>query len=556
MEDFMNSATPTSYGLTYGYNGTEAPGAELAFGMLGAYVQDEWSLSDVFRLTYGLRMDLPVPLNRLPSNPAISNLTFADGRKIDVSVWPTAQWQYSPRLGFRWDVKNDRSIILTGGTGLFTGMLPFVWYTNQPTNSGVLQNALDPLTNIPAGFPFYPDYRDAITAHPDIFPGRPAERAPGAICFVDPGFKMPQVWRNSVGADIQLPLNFMLSLNALYTRDIYNVTQINVNEKAPVDRFNGNDNRYYYPARDNRVNTGVSSAMMLTNGDEKGYQYSLNAVLTKKFENGFYGMLSYTYSQSRDMTANPGSTASSAWSSNVAVNSLNAPGLSYSSFAVPHRLIANVSYEIEYLKHLKTTFALFYTGYHTGRISYTAANTPDRNNYDLNGDGNSSDLLYIPASKDELIFTDYTSNGQTYTKEEQAADFWNFIEGNSYLTSRKGKYAERYGDLKPWLNRFDFKVTQDFFINLGGKRYALQASLDVLNAGNMLNSAWGIYTQNGLASYDNLRPLRYIGMTDDKRPVYQIAANNHDDFLQKSTWTGSLTTDSTWGMLLGLKAIF
>lgn len=555
MEDFMNNAKPTSYGLTYGYNGNDAPGAELNFGMIGVYGQDEWSISNVFKLTYGIRFDMPVYMNDLASNKAISALKFNDNRTIDVSKWPSAKVLFSPRVGFKWDVKNDRSIMINGGTGLFTGMLPFVWFTNQPTNSGVLQNTLDPLTNIPDNFGFYPNYKDAIAQHPDLFPTTPAEKAPGSICFVDPKFKMPQVWRSSIGADIQLPANFMLSLNALYTRDVYNVVQENVNEKAATERFSGNDNRYYYPTKDNRVDKSVSSAMMLTNGDEKGYQYSLNAVLTKKFEHGFFGMISYTYTGAKDLTANPGSSASSAWSSNSAVNSLNDPGLSYSSFSTPNRLIANVSYEIEYLKHMKTTFSLFYTGYNTGRVSYTASN-------DLNGDGNTSDLLYIPSSKDELLFKDIAdSKGNvTYAKEQQATDFWNFVENNNYLSSRKGKYAQRFGDLKPWINRFDLKISQDFYANLGGRKYGVQVSLDMLNIGNLLNSAWGVYKTNGLANYDNVRPLKYVGVSEDKRPIYQVNTNSPSntsaDFIKNSSWTADPTTSSTWGMMLGVKLMF
>jgi hypothetical protein len=556
MEDFMNGAQPLTYGLTYGYNGKDAPGSELAFGMFGWYAQDEWSLSDAFRLTYGLRLDLPVALNSLGSNPAISALTFAGGRKIDVSQWPTFSWQVSPRVGFRWDVKKDRSILINGGTGLFTGSLPFVWFTNQVTNSGLLQNTLDPLTNLPEGFPFEPNYKDLMAKYPNLFPSRPSTKAPGSICVVDPDFKMPQVWRSSLGADIQLPLGFLLSLNALYTRDVYNVTQVNLNEKAPTGHFTGKDDRAFYTMRDaknrdNRINTGVSSAMMLTNGHEKGYQYSLNAVLTKRFEHGFYGMISYTYTDARDLTANPGSTASSAWSSNTAVGSLNDPGLSYSSFAVPHRIVANLSYEINYANHWKTTLGLFYSGSNTGRMSYTVSN-------DLNGDGYSSDLLYVPASKDALLFTDQVNKAGevTYSKEQQATDFWNYVQGNSYLRKHEGKYVKRYGDLQPWLNRFDFKVTQDFYLNLGKRRYGLQASLDILNVGNLLNSSWGIYKQNGLASYNNIRPLTYKGLTADNQPIYQVNAASSEQFKTNSEWSPTVTTNSTWGMLLGLKVLF
>jgi len=71
-------------------------------------------------------------------------------------------------------------------------------------------------------------------------------------------------------------------------------------------------------------------------------------------------MFAYTYTLAKDITANPGSAAYSAFSSNTAVGSLNDPGLSYSNFATPHKLIGNISYRIEYAKHLATTISLVY----------------------------------------------------------------------------------------------------------------------------------------------------------------------------------------------------
>ncbi|MCS2302497.1 hypothetical protein NXX23_07625 [Bacteroides ovatus] len=70
----------------------------------------------------------------------------------------------SPRLGFNWDIKGDRSIVLTGGTGLFTGLLPFVWFTNQPTNAGQMQNMVEFETSeLPANFAFNPNYKETLT---------------------------------------------------------------------------------------------------------------------------------------------------------------------------------------------------------------------------------------------------------------------------------------------------------------------------------------------------------------------------------------------------------
>lgn len=550
MEDFMNNAKPTSFGLTYGYGGNDAPGAELAFGMGGIYIQDEWTVTDQFKMTGGLRLDLPFYFNDLPKNNAISELTFVNGQKVDVSKWPKGRVLFSPRFGFNWDIMGDRSILLTGGTGLFTGLLPFVWFTNQPTNSGMLQNTLDPLTNIPDNFTFAANYKELFERYPDLFPQEAAEKAPGAICVVDRDFKMPQVWRSSLGVDFELPLSFKLSLGGMYTRDVHSIVQKNINETEASSTFEGPDHRQYWPKGTNRVNSGVSNAMVLTNGKEKGYQYSFNATLSKRFEYGVSGSFAYTYTAAKDLTANPGSSASSAWSSNVAVNSLNDPGLSYSSFAVPHRLVGNIAYEVGNEKH-KTTFSLFYRGSQTGRKSFTYSN-------DMNGDGNTSDLIYIPNSKEELQFADMkNSDGDvTFSAADQQQAFWNYVEGNSYLSGRKGKYAQRYGYLDPWIHQFDLKITHDWYVNIGSRKYGLQVSLDVLNVGNMFKSTWGTYKKVGLSNYDNIRPLKLASVTSGNVPVYQLNAASVEAFEQGTEWIYNATTSSTWGMQLGFRLTF
>lgn len=560
MDAFMTDAKPTDYGLTYGYGGVDAPGAELNFGMGGAYVQDEWWITENFRFTYGLRLDVPMYLDKMAGNAAIlgdgtsdnPGVVFADSRKIDVSQWPSTKILYSPRIGFKWDVKGDKSVVLNGGTGIFTGLLPFVWFTNQPTNAGVIQNTVELTgTGVPSDLTFETNYKDVIAAYPTTFPSSKVS-IPGSIAFVDPEFKLPQVWRSSLGADIELPYAFDLSLNGLFTRDIYNVTQINVNEKAPTLKFTGSgaDNRPYYVNNaninnDRRYVSSVSSAMMLANGDKKGYQYSLNASLSKRFVNGFTGMVSYTFTDARDLTANPGSSASSAWSSNVAVGSLNDPGLSYSSFAVPHRIIANVSYEFTLLDKAKTTVSLFYSGSNTGRVSYTGSN-------DMNYDGNISDLMYIPSTKDELTFT---ANG-TYTIDQQKQDFWSYVEGNKYLSSRKGKYAERYGDLRPWRNTFDFRIAENFDTKIAGRTYGIEVSLNALNIGNMINSSWGAYKTMGVLNYDNVALLKLKSISTDGVPTYQLNATNSQAFVNNTTWKYNVSTSSTWGMILGCKFTF
>ena len=425
VDDFVNGADPSGFGVTYGYNGNDAPGAILTFGFLAGYLQDEWQVSPRFKATYGIRFETPFYLDKMQDNPAISALTFADGRKMDVATWPKNQLLISPRFGFNYDVLGDRSLQVRGGTGLFTGMLPFVWFTNQPTNSGVLQVpeiGWGPGNTNLAGLEFHPDYKAFIASRPDLFPQSPSTLPVGSsLAQVGKDFKFPQIWRSNLGVDIELPWNTVFTLEGIFSKDINAIKQININEAAPAGLMMGSDPRPFWTTK--AVVSSVASAMELTNTHE-GYQASLTAQLTKNFRNGFSGMFAYTYTIAKDVTANPGSAAYSAFSSNTAVGSLNNPGLSYSNFATPHKLVGDLSYRIEYAKYFATTISLVYQGYQTGRWSYIYSN-------DLNGDGISSDLMYIPSAADDILFADY--NGMS--ADDQRNAFWNYVNNNKYLNA-------------------------------------------------------------------------------------------------------------------------
>ncbi|MFN8256638.1 MAG: carboxypeptidase regulatory-like domain-containing protein [Bacteroidales bacterium] len=558
VDDFIADAQPSGFGVTYGYNGNDAPGAELSFGLGAIYAQDEWRVSSKIKLTYGIRIEMPFYFDDLEGNPAIDTINF-NGTHMSVGEWPESKLLFSPRLGFNWDVKGDRSIQVRGGTGIFTGLLPFVWFTNQPTNSGLIQSpeigwgSQGGQANL-AGLTFHPDYKQFIADNPNLFPQTPGTIPNNSsLVEVSKDFKMPQVWRSNLAVDVELPFNMVFTGEAIFGKDINAVQQININE-APAngEAMVGPDSRpFWLTSGARKYKSTVGSAVVLKNTDE-GYQYSLTAQLTKNFSHGFSGMFAYTYSKAMDITANPGSAAYSAYSSNVAVNSLNDPGLSFSNFATPHSLVGHISYKIEYGNMFATTFSLAYRGYQQGRWSYTYSN-------DLNNDGISSDLMYIPKTEDELTFVNYVAApGDTMFAADQAATFWNYINNNEYLSSRKGQYAERYGEVRPWIHRFDIKIIQDIFSNFGSNRkYTLQLSLDLLNVGNMLNDSWGTFTYNALSSFDNVRPLTRVALpTANTAPTFRLNANSISAFNTASTLTKSVSTSSTWGALLGIRFIF
>jgi len=552
LDDFINNAKPTAFGITYGYEGQDIEGVKMSFGLASAYVQDEWQINKDFKLTYGVRAELPLYHNKLVDNPAVSAMDF-NGYTMKLGEWPNSKIQINPRVGFNWDVKGDRSIQVRGGTGIFSGVLPFVWFTNQPTASGTVQSPEIGLTaaKLPADFRFNPDFKQQVANYPTLFPPTMSSTlASGAsLAEVNKDFKMPQIWRSNIAGDFELPGNMIFTLEALYSKDINAIVQKNVNLPDANRVFSGPDKRAYWVG--NKVNSNVSSAMVLSNSS-KGYQAFVTAQLVKNFQYGFSGMLAYTFNVSKDVSSNPGSSAYSAWTSNLDAFNLNDPQLSYSNFSVPHRVIGSISYRIEYAKHFATSISLYYNGSATGRSSFAYSN-------DMTGDGAVSDLIYIPNNKYELTFVDVVSGGNVVmSAADQRDKFYEYVINDPYLKKHQGEYAERFGAVNSWRNRWDVKVLQDVFSDFGrDHRYTLQLSLDIVNAANLLSKNWGIYKRSGLSNqYGVIMPLTYKGVNPGGEPTYTLNAKNFEDFDAKNQMINQVNTGSTWGMQLGIRLIF
>jgi len=545
---------PTAFAITYSFDpNNPKPVAELGFGQLAAYAQDEYNLLDNLKITYGIRFDVPLYLNELKSNPAVAALTFDNNVKLDLGKWPETKVIPSPRVGFNWDVFKNRVLKVRGGTGIFTGRLPFVWFTNQPTNSGMLQNTVE-LTSTATldSIKFNPDpfynmgatnYNTTTKTHDPLFPTTAGTKSPSSIAAIDPQFKMPQVWRTSLAADIKLPLDMSLTLEGTYTQDINAIVQKNLNLKpADIAHYDGPDRRPVWSTAGRKVYSNLSEVMLLTNTN-RGYSWTFTAQLNFPIVRNFNGMFAYTASMAKDITGNPGSQAASAWSNNLSVRGQNDLDLSYSQYLTPHRLVGSLSYRFEYLKHAATTISVFYSGYVAGNFSYRYSN-------DFNNDGVNADLIYIPKDQTEITFEDYIVGGVVkYTAAQQASAFWAYVAQDKYLRNHLGQYAERNAAFFPWYHRFDVKILQDIFVNIGGKRNSLQVSADILNFGNLLNPNWGVRKELTLNN-GSILSSRIVS----NKPVFKMVEAGGK--LPTSTFKNVNTTASTWGLQIGLRYTF
>jgi hypothetical protein len=552
LSDFLSGATPVDFALTYGTNGELVPSNAVVFNQIGAYIQDEWSPVQNFKLTVGLRADNLSFINDIMTNNAILDLDFG-GRNINTGEWPKPKINMSPRVGFTWDVMGDKSFMVRGGTGIFTGRLPLVFFTNMPSNAGMNQILMKIQTRFnPDGTVASRDDRlDLLTGGMITDVNEMIETmgfqtvvtpedgsVPSSIAGVDPGFRMPQVWKNSAAVDYKVPVEFPFTVTAegIFTKNINAVILDNYNVMKPGaswEKFSGPDDRYIYPA--DFEYTSVRDACVLMNTNE-GYGYTINLTLNAEPVTNLDIMAAYTKTEMKEVSGMPGSNANSAWVGLVTVNGPNNATVQRSQYVVPDKVIASVSYRIPYLNdHMASAFSVFFTGTTPYGNSFIYSN-------DMNGDGVTNDLIYIPKERGEISFV---------TGADENA-FFDFIEQDKYLSKHKGEYAEAYAARAPWVNRIDFRFVQDFSIKAGSTTNTLQLSLDLLNAGNLLNSNWGVYKNMAASNYGAI--LSYEGHDINNVPSFSM--EQVDSAYPTETYSTYLNINQCWRLQLGLRYIF
>jgi hypothetical protein len=552
MTDFLSGAAPVDFALTYGANGELVPSNAVKFNQIGAYIQDEWNPLQNFKLTAGLRADNLSFVDDIITNNAILNLDFG-GEHINTGEWPTPKINLSPRVGFTWDVSGDKSLVVRGGTGMFTGRLPLVFFTNMPSNAGMNQllmkvqtrfnsdgtvNTRDARLDLLAG-DIITDVNDMISTLGFQTVVTPEDGSvPSSIAGVDKNFRMPQVWKSSAAVDYKLPVDFPLSVTAegIFTKNINAVMLDNYAVKDPDaswTKFAGPDDRYIFPS-DFLYNT-VKDASVLTNTNE-GYGYTLNLSVNAEPVQNLDIMASYTKTEMQEVSGMPGSNANSAWVGLATVNGPNNATVQRSQYVVPNKVIGSVSYKIPYLNdHMSSTFGLFYSGLTPYGNSFIYSN-------DMNGDGVTNDLIYIPKAKGDIAFVS--------AADEDA--FFAFMEQDKYLSKHKGEYAEANAARSPWVNRIDFRFVQDFSIKAGTSNNTLQFSVDVLNFGNLLNSEWGVNKNMAVSKYGSI--LRYEGRDEGNAPTFSMV--QVDGAYPTESYSTYLSLSQVWSLQIGLRYIF
>ncbi len=560
VDDFINGAVPEVVCLTYGYGSETKPAARVQFNKAGIYAQDEWNITKNFKLTYGLRLDgLFFNNGDLMTNNAILALDYYDNdgnvRHIDTGKWPSSKLIVQPRVGFSWDVFGNKVLKVRGGSGLFSGRLPLVFFTNMPTNGGLVQyqavltDLNNDMTPFAGGLVVDANGKPTAAALRDklIGMGYPAEvnpdmgTVPSQIAAVDPKFKMPMVWKTSLAVDYQIPVSFPFSVTVegIFNKNINAacISDWSIPSVAGFARFNGADNRPIYPSGFRQG----KAAYMLSN-TSKGYGWIANVTLNADPTNWLSLMAAYTHTVNKELTGMPGSDASSAFTYIPSVDGPNYMKLHNSQYVTPDRFIVSATGHDKSGNHYGLIYETWRGGSNSRNLHYEMAN-------DMNNDGFNYDAIYIPT--DEQV----ANREFRFVSEGDKTRFMDYVHANSYLKNHQGKYAEPYSHFAPWVHRIDFSYKHDFSLNVCGAKHTLQLLFDMKNVLNFFNSKWGVmkYINPEIGTGRDARILKYEGVDAEGYATFStpkvIDGNT-------KTFVSTPGIGQCWSASIGIKYIF
>lgn len=537
----VEGAGPSLFMITHA--NTETP-TELVYptfyqSQISLYAQDDIEFSKFFKLTAGLRLELPFIRfrydNRNADFDAVAaanpNSSFAGISTADV---PGTDFHVSPRIGFNWDITHMRKLFLRGGTGFFTGRIPNVWIVSAAGNSNCLQYQY--IANLSTGqevVGFDSELENIIN---EVHHGEHYHQsnlpAPTNATILSKDLRMPYTWKSSLALDVMIPGNVKFTFEGIYS---YNFNEVyakvlGYKEDGTVQLPGEPGSRTHYTSEGitNCEGATMSGYYLYNEKNLHGQFFSLTAQVNKDFRFGLNLMAAYTFSQATAISDGIADQVSSfAYTSNV--NDCNSPELGLTGYVAPHRVILSVGYTINEGKFTSTKLGLFYEGLNLGMFN---GNYRSHRSYLIRNVSGmaSSQLIYIPTTE-ELADMPFVS-------DENRAAFEDFICNDKYLSRHRGEYSIRNGGQAPWVNRINLKVEQEFYFDISGHRQTLNVGVDFNNLANLFCSKWGAYK-----ILDNEVVLRYDNTTGN----YSFTP---------STWSYYNNLSSTWQILLHLKYAF
>ncbi len=502
VEDFLND-NPARIRGVYNVNNNDfafvsnRPSATIGVLEAAAFFQDNFRINDQLEITAGLRLDGQYLTQQLPISEAV--LATSEFANYDNTISKAPQ--LNPRFGFNYKIDDKGKYTIRGGTGLFSGRIPYLWFAYAEYISGTEYFNIDIRPN------------DSIALTENLEDLRSVQSDVTEINLLDPDFSLPRDWKTNIAIKAKLPNRWTIDLEGTYTEVVNGIFFQSINRRDNLGNFGGADNRPYFLETGDaiKINPNFTNVFLLTNTD-KGFRYNLTFGLSKQLGN-YSGYLGYTYGMSKDISSTVRSSPAANFEWNQAVFANN-PSLSFSNFDLRHKFVSSHSYSFDIGKSSTGFISFLYNGRAGSPFSYVYQG-------DLNRDGSSrNDVIYVPRNASEINLIDITdaTGNVTVSAVEQWERLNAFIEGDSFLKERRGQIAERNGARTPWNHELDMKLEYGLDLKNGNK---ISLSFDMLNVFNFINKDWGrlVFVPNVVNSSFSLLNFRGI---QNNEPQFQF----------------------------------
>jgi len=491
----------------------------------GVFLQDTWQATSNLSVQYGVRVDIPLMSDKpiynplfaaAPgTNPVTGAATGGFGRTNQTTI--NGNRVVQPRLSFNYNFDTEHLTQLRGGAGLFISNPPGVWIGNIFSNSGATQTQFNcgPTQKAPCNTNLPPFSPDAHNQNDGV-----VGSGQQTVNTVSPGFRLPSVWKFSVGMDKELPwwgLIATADYQHIKVRDA--IYYQNMNIGAPTGVLpDGRFTYYKNPTKDPRssgqqsrylANGAFSDGTINLANSSRGSADSLALSLKKPFSTDWSGMVGFTWSRATEVNPGTSSVARSNYVNNYVFNP-NEDKASPSNYSIPRRVIAGLNWQHRFFGDYATSASVFYDGHNASPYSWTFGN-------DANGDGVSNDLAFIP-NPGQVSF-------RANTDPKLIQQFYDYIKANDYLKDHQGGPAGRNGDHAGWLNQIDLSFSQEIPGLFKGNKGKIK--LDVYNFTNLLNKHWGIEKRANFPGYRNLAD--FYGVDADGKYIYDISGSSYHD---------------------------
>jgi len=295
---------------------TGQPNSKLTWTTSAPYVQDDWRITPKLMINLGLRYEYVTPMHA--ANNAIGNFLPSAGlvqqgqSGVGSTLWKASPYDFSPRIGFAWDITGKGTTVLRGGFSRLYTVFDVADFLGNPGSNNIpggASLATDPTgactMAVAVGQPCPSTYGGTIGIGKATIPGpnlnwngvvypqgvsfacTPAN--PCNAAAINPNIKIPHVYNWNFDVQHQFGNNYSLTVGYVATHggDLIGIVDLNQpNLQTGILPFAAQYPYLHY------INDNVN--------DVRSNYNSLQTTLTKRLSQGVNFTAGYTYGHGLD----------------------------------------------------------------------------------------------------------------------------------------------------------------------------------------------------------------------------------------------------------------